>query len=354
MAAIQDLPLELLRRILELLDTDWPPQRNLYNTSLVARAWRHPSQSLLLYRMDLQYVDLTLCTVALRLNAGCTLRLVDVDSRNAREILTALQEHDISVETLEVYEAPDSDLDLSTLSLKLLAGVFSTLRRRRLSLTAPQTPGLKSLWIAGYVKGHPIIPPDTKLKLTKLTVYPHFQPSLAFFDSILPAAPFLTSLELVVREDGELLPPEYTLSFRAIAHQLRHLAITSHASSRASLNVTRFVAACISLRSLELCNCGTTYIGDVASAVRAPLCVLETQMASGWNDGGSGIAELASVLELPAMATLKRWRLSNYTVGGPLMNQEERGRWEAACRARGVEPRDQTLFFTGNVVSPFL
>nr|CRX79264.1 hypothetical protein [Leucosporidium scottii] len=282
MAVIQDLPPELLRRILELLATDWRPQADLYDASLVARAWRHPSQSLLVYHMDTSHSG----TAALRSNAGCTLRVVAIYRHNAQEVTGALHEHDIAVETLDVYGTRSSDLVLR------------------------------------HVKGL-TIPPDTKLELTKLTIEAKCLPSLAFFDSILPAASFLTSLDLWGGENGELLPTEYIPPFRAIAHQLRHLSISTGIlsnlpTSRASLNVTRFVASCTSLKSLELCDCGTDYIRDVASAVRAPLCVLETQMASGWNNGGSGIAELASVLELPAMADLKRWRLSNYKADGML------------------------------------
>nr|CRX79268.1 hypothetical protein [Leucosporidium scottii] len=322
MAVIQDLPPELLRRILELFATGWRPDKDLYKASLVARAWRHPSQSLLVYHMDISHSG----TAALRSNAGCTLRVVSIHRHNAQEVTGALHEHDISVETLNVYGTRDRDLDMSTMSLKLLAG-------------------LKSLWL-GQLRGHPTIPPDTKLELTKLTVYADSLPPLAFFDSILPAAPFLTSLELYIGDDGELLPREYISPFRAIAHQLCHLTIGIGVhSSRASLEVTRFVASCTSLKSLKLRNCGTGYVRDLASAARAPLCVLETQLASGRNDAGTRVAELASVLELPAMAKLKRWRMCS--VYGALLNQEERAQWEAACRARGVEPRDERRFFTG-------
>nr|CRX79251.1 hypothetical protein [Leucosporidium scottii] len=326
MAGIQDLPSELLRRIVELLVVDWRPEKDLYNASLVARAWRHPSQSLLLYHLDIYHSG----TDALRLNAGCTLRLVEVDSRNARDILRALHEHDISVETLGMYATRHNDLDMNTMSLKLLAG-------------------LKSLRLGGHFQGHPTISPDTKLELTKLTVHTDYLPPLAFFDSILPAAPFLTSLELYVGDDGELLPTEYTSPFRGIAHQLRHLTIytgvSCHPTSRASLEVTRFVASCTSLKSLAVDNCGTAYFENFASAVPAPLCVLETCMASSWNDGGSG-TELASVLELPAMAELKRWRMDKRRLCGPLLDKGKTAQWEAVCRARGVEPRDETRFFT--------
>jgi hypothetical protein len=133
----------------------WRPQKDLRNVSLVARAWRHPSQSLLLYLMDLKRMDWTLCAKALHSNAGCTLRTVVVDWHNARNFLGALQEHDISVETLLVYDARDSDLCMSTMSLKLLSGAFQALRRERLSLTAPRTPGLRSLWVVGHFQGHP-------------------------------------------------------------------------------------------------------------------------------------------------------------------------------------------------------
>nr|CRX79011.1 hypothetical protein [Leucosporidium scottii] len=318
MAVIQDLPPELLRRILELFAADWPFQKDRRNVSLVARAWRHPSQSLLLYHMKVPRLNLTLCTDALRSNAGCTLRVVEVEWYNVREIMGALHEHDVSVETLIVYGAQDS---------------------------------LKSLRLEGHFERHPRIPSDTKLKLTNLTVDAHYLPSPAFFNSILPAAPFLTSLELEVRDGGELLPSEYISPFKSIAHQLRHLTIspglrTSRPTSRASLQVTSFLASCTSLKSLELCSCGPAYIRDIVSAVRAPLFVLETQLAAGWNAGGTGVAELASVLELPAMANLKRWRMDKYDFDGNLLDQEARARWEAVCRARGAEPRDETRFFT--------
>jgi hypothetical protein len=246
---------------------------------------------------------------------------------------------------------------MSTMSPKLLTGTFrKRMRRRRLSLTAPHTSGLKSLRLRGDFGGHPNIPPDSIMELTHITVDSHYLPSLAFFDSILPAAPFLTSLELGVTRNGLLFPTEYTSPFQAIAHHLRHLTLYTgflrHPASRASLNVTRFVASCTSLKSLAVRTCGTAYFGDVAATTRAPLCVLETQLAAGWNEGGTGVAELASVLELPAMATLKRWRLSDYTSGKFSLNAEEKAQWEAVCRTRGVEPRDQTLFFTGKVVSP--
>nr|CRX79026.1 hypothetical protein [Leucosporidium scottii] len=351
MAVIQDLPPELLRRILELLVSDRRVLKDLYNATLVARAWRHPSQSLLLYHMHLQRLKLPLCTEALCSNSGCTLRLVDVNWHNAWVILRAPREHDVSVETLDLFATRRSDLDLSTLSLKLLASAFCAIRRQRSSLTAPHTLGLKSLRLGGDFEGHPIIPPDTKLELTQLTLDAHYLPSLAFLDSILPAAPFLTSLELWVGRNGELLPTEYTAPFQTISHQLRHLAISSGLrfrlpTTRASLDVTRFVASCTSLKSLAVRVCGTAYIRDVAAAASAHLCVLETQVTAGWDEGENQIAELISVLELPAMAKLKRWRMYKCDFNGVLLDQEARARWNAACRARGVEPRDHTLFFT--------
>nr|CRX79256.1 hypothetical protein [Leucosporidium scottii] len=289
--------------------------------------------------MDIQRLSSTLCSDTLRLNVGCTLRLAGVFGHSARAILSALHEHDVSVEILNVYGMEEGELDMfdmGTMSLKFFAS-------------------LKSLRLEGHFEGHPMIPmipPDTKLQLTKLTVEANYLPSLALFDSILPAAPFLTSLELEVRNDGELLPAEYMSPFRSIAHQLSRLAVSVGIrfrcpSGQASLNVTRFVASCTSLKSLAVNNCGTAYFKDVVTASVAPLSVLETELASGWNIRGSGVAELASVLELPAMAKLKRWRMYKCDFNGVLLDQEARARWNAACRARGVEPRDETLLFTG-------
>lgn len=145
----------------------------------------------------------------------------------------------------------------------------------------------------------------------------------------------------------------YTSRFQAIVHQLLHLKISTGYSSsaprsRASLDVTRFVASCTSLKSLQLRECGTAYLKDVVGASRAPKSVLETELVSGWNVGGTGVAELASILKLPAMADLKRWRMV-VTDGGDeaSLNDDERAEWEAACRARGAEPRDEKRFLTG-------
>jgi hypothetical protein len=322
MTVIQDLPLELLRRILELLATDRRPQKDLYKASLVARAWRHPSHSLLIYHMDVQ--DSTLCTDVLRLNAGCTLRLVDVDWRDAREILSALHENDISVENLNVYRTVDGDLDMSTMSLKLLAGAFCVLTRRRSSLTTTQALNRSSSVDA--LKGAPQsrrTPSSSSLISTSTATTCPPWPSL---DSILPAAPLLTSLELYVGDDGELLPPVYIPPFRAVAHQHRHLTISiglpfSPPISRASLDVTRLVASCISLESLAVDNCGTAYLRDVAATARAHLCVREMQVTSGRNEGENQIAELISVLELPAMAELKRWKMCKRRLYGGLLGK---------------------------------
>ncbi|ORY78894.1 hypothetical protein BCR35DRAFT_100155 [Leucosporidium creatinivorum] len=226
----------------------------------------------------------------------------------------------------------DLEVDMSRLSSKLLAG-------------------LKSLSIRGNLKGRPRIPPGTTSELTRFSLDPEYLPSLAFLDSILPAAPFLTSLELEVREDGDMLSRDYTKCLQTITQQLLHLAVTigessSTPTSRASLDVTRFVSSRTSLKSLELCDCGTAYIKDVVAALRAPLAVLETELAFGWNDAGTGVAELAAVLELPSMAGLKRWRMADSSDWGGELSEDETTQWEEVCRAHGVEPRDERRFFT--------
>lgn len=106
------------------------------------------------------------------------------------------------------------------------------------------------------------------------------------------------------------------------------------------------VASCTSLTSLELCNCGTPFIKDVIAACGARLLVFETELASGWNVRKT-VPELAAVLELPAMRKLKRWRMGNSDAAGNFLEKQDIAEWEDACRARGVEPRDDRRFFTG-------
>lgn len=127
MAVIQDLPAELLRRVLELIDEYWENDslsKMLSRTELVARAWRHPSQALLLYNLDLYGLDLKLCTVTLRPNAGRTLKIALLGHGAARATLTALKENEMSVEALRLYGTWASEVDMSSMSVKLLAGAF--------------------------------------------------------------------------------------------------------------------------------------------------------------------------------------------------------------------------------------
>ncbi|ORY78919.1 hypothetical protein BCR35DRAFT_332246 [Leucosporidium creatinivorum] len=79
MAVIQDLLLELLRRILELMTDErdtWPSHRHFCLTSLVNRAWRKPSQALLFYNLDPGSRVYTLVGT-LPSNAGSTLKTVE-------------------------------------------------------------------------------------------------------------------------------------------------------------------------------------------------------------------------------------------------------------------------------------
>ncbi|ORY53386.1 hypothetical protein BCR35DRAFT_310521 [Leucosporidium creatinivorum] len=296
MAVIQDLPPELLRRIIELIDrSGWPtPYRSLCRAALVARAWRGPSQ------------DVLICTVTFAgfdaASDGRTPR-PSISSRTldcavlgahrwAQKVLELLTEAEATVRSLRIMYTTGNDLDLGIMTFEMLAG-------------------LHSLNIGGRFEGQPPIPSAATIELRTLLLRPECLPSPAFLESLLGAAP--------------------------------------------TIDLHGFVASCTSLRSLKLYYATPESITKTLAAVRSPLVLLATELGAKWIRGADAkeIAELVDVLKHPSLAQLKRWRIWGYgQFSNPLRN-DGRTQWEEACRARGVEPRGNRRFFTGESASRY-
>lgn len=126
MAVIQDLPPELLRRILELtvdhhllMSTPQSPCR----TSRVARARRSLSQELLLRAASIQTFINARHASKLHILAGSTLLEVVLSSGQSQSVLGFLKEHRVAVCWLRLWSSADfDDLDMRVFDLELLTG----------------------------------------------------------------------------------------------------------------------------------------------------------------------------------------------------------------------------------------
>lgn len=95
---------------------------------------------------------------------------------------------------------------------------------------------------------------------------------------------------------------------------------------------------CVNLRSLEVISVKQGQLAQVLASLSSPLELLETGVHR------YSAQELVRLLELPALAKLKRWRVPRFR----MMTLEG---WEGACESRGVEARGENRFFTGESAS---
>ncbi|ORY78866.1 hypothetical protein BCR35DRAFT_99571 [Leucosporidium creatinivorum] len=341
MAVIQDLPPELLYRVLDILSDiyDHSPATDLLNTSLVARAWRCPSQELLLYVLPFERRDSYESSP--RPLPGRPLLEAELDPYDGWHLLELLSGAGATVRSLNIFTTDSEDLDLGALNFATLAGIHT-------------------LYIMGRFEGQPPIPSNATIKLKELFLEPGYLPPPDFLESLVRAAPFLTRLQLHLEmmpeeEFPEDFPEDYTAVLQTLALQLRHLRIHADATSTPTrprtVDLHGFVASCTSLRSLELYHATPVSIKATLDAVRSPLVLLATELDVKWSEVADeeGMAELVDVLKQPALRQLKRWRLvrfSGYCSSGL------RGaipQWANACRACGVEPRNHLRFFTDDL-----
>lgn len=133
MAVIQDLPAETLYRILELgaEDPDCFRGRDLCSTALVARAWRQPSQELLVYEWWSPHLSKSYDTPPL---PARRVRYTLIHSLEAAAGARRLIErHGTLLSRLDVY----SDRSASDLNFLLLKGTSARSPLPQSSLTEP-------------------------------------------------------------------------------------------------------------------------------------------------------------------------------------------------------------------------
>ncbi|ORY76274.1 hypothetical protein BCR35DRAFT_122887 [Leucosporidium creatinivorum] len=142
MAVIQDLPVELLIRILELMVQDQSfytlvceARDSLTSTALVARSWRAPSQELLSSCLEFasqaktrhRYLSKLQTSANPQLKHVRRLKLEVWNVRSANEQLALLQQHRVDLQELRVYYRK---LELEPWRVYFLAGEQASVDQR--------------------------------------------------------------------------------------------------------------------------------------------------------------------------------------------------------------------------------
>lgn len=188
---------------------------------------------------------------------------------------------------------------------------------------------------------------EHKLSLKTLRLNTAFVPSPSFLNPLLALATNLTRLELAWWTED--YPARMDAPLQKLAPQLRQLSLSGAPAPIRSLplsfSLDTFLSSCTSLASLALTEVGPPEETEsILRLIPSRLTVLTTELflidAERAEPG-----DLFGLLNLPALANLKRWRIKCYR--GDAHCHAQRGYWEDYCRARGVEPRDDRHFFTG-------
>jgi hypothetical protein len=138
----------------------------------------------------------------------------------------------------------------------------------------------------------------------------------------------------------------------ALAPKLLHFSIdvlserwSSESHAQDVLQLERFLAVCTSLRTLSLAGVGASALGSALSALPSQLAVLTIELTEAEVNGISVYAAFLAALTLPALASLKRWRIDGITTY--LAAENGKAEWEQACAERGVEIRGLSYRFIG-------
>ncbi|ORY88958.1 hypothetical protein BCR35DRAFT_329430 [Leucosporidium creatinivorum] len=345
MAVIQDLPPELLYHILDLGSE---PARGLSSlplldyrqTALVARSWRRPSQQLLLFTVSSltaawehglsaksglfasPYIVRT--SILSRYNASWKL-----EAGRVRRLLQLLIARKVKVQGLELDTTAYDDVGLFTGPPSLVAGL------QRLRLNGPLVGDLQ------YQH-------EDALELQTLALHYGFWerpiPSTSPLPVFLLGAERLTRLELYLNRPEDMDTLKETLAY-VLAPRLRHLKLWCIFTlpPNPTCTLAAFLRACTSLRSLELLE-QERAAGSILALIPTRLILLETAiyLSGDGEDPRGDFGNVRSFLNLPALADLKRWRISG-ELSRLSAGWEE---WAAACRARGIEPRGNERYYT--------
>lgn len=177
-------------------------------------------------------------------------------------------------------------------------------------------------------------------------------------------APRLTNLEIVCSSRLPFI--NFDEPFKDLAPQLTHLTVhfpyerTLEHRQQVLSALKGFLPVCTSLSTFCLYGATSSDLHYILSLLPNPLTLLETFEIFGMDQKGERLPKpLAEAFHLPCLARLKRWRLTRthkvrhtLVVGG--MYGVAGKEWRAACGARGIEPRSDKRYFTGECLADLL
>ncbi|ORY52180.1 hypothetical protein BCR35DRAFT_310646 [Leucosporidium creatinivorum] len=351
MAVIQDLPPELLIRILELSidsllfsSSQKETRKTFTRTALVTRDWRAPSQSLLssLFHLDdahpgcwRRYLEALCTSDGQRFRRMKRLKL-DVDRQNRSALagqLTLLQQKDVDLQELSLVST--TSRGTSRVPNALLGWLVQGIRRLELD-TSIQIDENFTL--------------STKLLLDTLRIGSLVPELPSFLLPFASAAPRLTRLELHCW--GERLTPTLNASLCELAPQITDLTIalplySSERRDDTASSLESFLRACTSVTAIRFFDPTPSDLKHTLSFLPNCLALLAVSNLSVDTLQDSMPKDLAETFDLPCMAKLRRWRMTSRTNSTHAMGERVEKEWRAACRARGIEPRGAERFFTG-------
>ncbi|ORY76291.1 hypothetical protein BCR35DRAFT_305959, partial [Leucosporidium creatinivorum] len=323
MAIIQDLPPELLIRILELsveprlsLFPQGETTKTFTRTALVARCWRAPSQSL------------------------------------PSSLFHTKSPHSSWRKYIDALSTSDGQQFGSMKSLALDFGrQYSSALADQLAILKAKGVVLQELsFLDTSIQIDADFPLSTTLLLDTLQISsrPPELPSFLFpFPTV---APRLTRLEL----DCSTGPfsPALNASLHELAPQITDLRIRLAPNSYGRPDDTvssleSFLRACTSVTTLRIENPATPHLKHILSFLSHRLALLEiSDLRTEGEFKDPMPSDLAEALDLPCMAQLRRWRMAHSPYSRSSLSERAKEEWRAGCRAHGIEPRGAERFFT--------
>lgn len=203
--------------------------------------------------------------------------------------------------------------------------------------------GLRSLELWQEIDGVFQPPLNQPIALQHLSLTAEYSLPESALQALLESAPNLTRLDLHcggATYNHSWLQRHNPLTI--LGPRLRHLSLHNppppQAESQAGLSFSLSAAlpTCTSLISLEVSNATDEQLVDIFRLLPCQLELLETAMARGDHPF------LVKVTALPALASLKKWRMRGF-----VESRDGEEQWVTLSRARGVHVRDERRFFTG-------
>lgn len=148
-------------------------------------------------------------------------------------------------------------------------------------------------------------------------------------------------------------PAEFMAPLLTLAPQLRHITFYTPfmGSHAADFTIWTLLQVCTSLASLTLDLLAPQDLPALLSWLPSHLRLLSCTFDKRISTDESISNAISGALSQPALADLKRWSwvARNSEVGRSrfFFSEASEERWAIACRARGVEPRGDERYYTG-------